>query len=81
MLAHAETRGVRKRVRGGIEADRQRVRPRARDVKRISPVSRAGIDDGARERAGELGDLTDVDIDEAFADELSHEAMLRQAAT
>ena len=48
------------------------VRSRARHVERIAPVSRTEVHNGARERAGERGDLTDVDVDEALADELSH---------
>jgi len=50
-------------------------------MERIAPVTRAGVDHRARERAGELGDLTDVDVEEALAKELSHEAMLGQAVT
>jgi hypothetical protein len=42
-------------------------------MERIAPVSRTQVDHGARERAGELGDLTDVDVDEALTDELAHE--------
>jgi hypothetical protein len=49
-------------------------------VKRVAPVSRAGVDRRARERAGELNDLTDVDIDEAFSEELAHHAMLGRKA-
>ena len=45
-------------------------------MERIAPVSRAEIDRGARERAGEVSDLTDVDIDEALPDELAHPQML-----
>jgi hypothetical protein len=41
-------------------------------VERITPVSRAGIDRSAGERAGELGDLTDVDVEEPLTDELTH---------
>jgi hypothetical protein len=41
-------------------------------MERIAPVTRAGVEHRARERAGELGDLTDVDVEEALADELSH---------
>jgi hypothetical protein len=41
-------------------------------VERVSPVSRAGVDRRARERAGELDDLTDVDVDEALANKLTH---------
>jgi len=29
----------------------------------MAPVSRSGVDHRARERAGELGDLTDVDVE------------------
>jgi nitroreductase len=73
MFAHTETRCVGERIRGCVETDRQRVRPRARDVERISPVSRPGIDDDAGERAGEVSDLTDVDVDEALTDDLTHD--------
>jgi len=41
-------------------------------VKRITPVSRAGVDRRAREPAGELGDLTDVDVEESLTEELTH---------
>jgi len=50
-------------------------------VKRIAPVSRSRVDDRAREGAGELGDLTDVDLEEELADELTHGAMLRRPDT
>jgi hypothetical protein len=40
----------------------------------MAPVSRSGVDHRARERAGELGDLTDVDVEEALTDELTHHA-------
>jgi hypothetical protein len=43
-----------------------------RHVQRITPVSRTGVDRRARERAGELGDLTDVDVEEALTEELTH---------
>ena len=42
-------------------------------MERVTPVSRAGVDHRARERAGELDDLADVDVDEALADDLSHQ--------
>jgi hypothetical protein len=41
-------------------------------VQRITPVSRPGIDRRPRKGSGELGQLTDVDVEEALADQLSH---------
>jgi hypothetical protein len=71
-LADCATRGVRERVRGCVETDRESVRARARDVERIAPVSRTEVDDRARECAGRFGDLTDVDVEETLTDELPH---------
>ena len=73
-MSHGSARRIRKRVRGRIESDREGVRSCARYVERIAPVSRSGVDHRARERAGELGDLTDVDVEEALTDELTHYA-------
>jgi len=71
-IADSTTCRIRKRIRGCVETDREGVRPGARYMERIAPVTRAGIHHRARKRAGELGDLTDVDVEEALADELSH---------
>jgi hypothetical protein len=70
LFSRDSARRVRKRIRGGVESDREGVRSRARYVERVAPVTRAGVDHRARERAGALGDLTDVDVDESLADEL-----------
>ena len=70
--ADGTTCRIRKRIRGCIETDREGVRSGARYMEWIAPITRAGVDHRARERAGELGDLTDVDVEEALADELSH---------
>ncbi len=71
-LARNETRGASERVGGGVDADRQGVRPGARDRERVAPVSRADIDRRARERAGERDQLTDVDVEKPLTDELTH---------
>jgi nitroreductase len=75
-VARGAARGVGERVGGGVETDGEGVAPRARYVERIAPVSRSGVDGRTRERAGDLGDLTDVDVEEAFTDELTHGTML-----
>jgi len=80
LFAHGPAGRVGKRITGGVETDREDVRPCARHVKRVAPVSRAGVDRRARKRADELSDLTDVDVDEAFPDELTHHAMLGRKA-
>jgi hypothetical protein len=71
-IADGTTCRIRKGIRGCVESDREGVRSGARYMERIAPITRAGVDHRARERAGELGDLTDVDVEEALADELSH---------
>jgi hypothetical protein len=80
-MSHRSACRVRKRVRGRVESDREGVRSLARYVERIAPVSRSGIDHRARERAGEFGDLTDVDVQETLADELTHARMLAGGQT
>jgi hypothetical protein len=78
-LTHGESCGIRKRVRGSVESDREGLRPRARHVERIAPVSRSGVEHRARERAGDLGDLTDVDVEKTLTDETAHAQMLAPA--
>jgi nitroreductase len=80
VLPHGATRRVGKCIGGGIESDREGVRSCARHVERITPVSRAVVDGRSRERAGELRDLTDVDVEEALTDEPTHEADATAAA-
>ena len=75
-FANRKPRRVRERVRGAIQSDREGVRSGARYMERIAPVTRAGVDHRARVRAGELGDLTDVDVEETLTDELTHHVML-----
>ena len=72
LIADSTTCRIRKRIRGCVETDRERVRPRSGHVERVPPVARSRVDHRAREATGELGQLTDVDVEEALADELSH---------
>jgi hypothetical protein len=45
-------------------------------MERIAAVTRSRVDHGARVRTGALGDLTDVHIHEALADELTHQTII-----
>ena len=71
-IPNSTTRRVCESVSGCIEPDRERVGPRSGDMQRITSVSRSGIDRRPRKGSGELGQLADVDVQEALADELSH---------
>jgi len=71
-FADSTTRRIGEGISGCIESDRERVRPRSGHVERVPSVARSRVDHRAREATGELGQLTDVDIEEALADELSH---------
>ena len=72
LIADSTTCRIRKRTRGCVESDRERVRPRSGHVERVPPVARSRVDHRTREATGKLGQLTDVDVEEALADELSH---------
>jgi predicted enzyme related to lactoylglutathione lyase len=71
-ITNSTTCRIRKRIRGCVESDRERISARSCYVERVTPVTRSGVDRRQRERSGELGQLTDVDVEEALADELSH---------
>lgn len=71
-VARKAPRGVRQRIRGGVDADREGVRPRARYEERIAPVSSTDVDDDAAVRAGACEGLTDVYVETPLADQKSH---------
>jgi hypothetical protein len=71
-ITNSTTCRIRKRIRGCVESDRERISARSCYVERVTPVTRSGVDRRQREGSGELGQLTDVDVEEALADELSH---------
>jgi hypothetical protein len=47
----------------------------------IAAVARADVNDDAAESGCRGGDLTDVDVDEALADQSAHDQMVSTAGT
>jgi hypothetical protein len=69
-------RAARESIRARVDRDRERVRLGARAVENVAPVARANVNDDAATRGGYPGELTDVNLDEAFAEKSTHAQMV-----
>jgi hypothetical protein len=50
-------------------------------VQNVATVARSHVHEDAAERGGYCGGLTDVDVDEALAEESTHTGMVNRAGT
>ena len=76
MRTSRSPRAARQGVGTCVDRDRERRRVGAGSEERVAAVARAQVYDDAAVAGGELGDLTDVDVDELFTEERAHAAMV-----
>jgi hypothetical protein len=70
----APPRAVRQRIGAGIDRDREGPGGGLRPAQRVAAVACADVYDHPAVRAGQCGDLTDVDVDQSFTSKHTHEA-------